>query len=372
MSAPITVRDITAAEHLAWLRTQPSASFLQTPAWGRVKQEWRAESIGWFEGEQLVGAALVLHRPLPRIGRTLAYLPEGPCLDWTSPRLVEHLRALRDHLKAKKAFALRMGPPVATHRWYATTIKAAIADPRTHRYDEATPDVVEPVGTAVVDLLRRLGFRHLAPDEGFSAGQPEYVFQVPLAGRTEQDVLKGMNQLWRRNIKKTAKNGVTVRVGDGADVPAFHKVYLETAERDGFTPRGLEYFERMYAEMSAEDPDRIRVYLAEHEGDVLAATIWIRVGGHAWYSYGASTAAKRELQASTAIQWQMMRDALAAGASVYDLRGITNTVDEQSPQFGLIRFKVGTGGEAVRLAGEWDLPLNRLLYKAFDLYMKRR
>jgi hypothetical protein len=26
----------------------------------------------------------------------------------------------------------------------------------------------------------------------------------------------------------------------------------------------------------------------------------------------------------------------------------------------------------VRLAGEWDLPLNPLLYKAFDLYMKRR
>ena len=39
---------------------------------------------------------------------------------------------------------------------------------------------------------------------------------------------------------------------------------------------------------------------------------------------------------------------------------------------GLIQFKVGTGGEAVEYAGEWDLPLNRPLYKAFDIYMKRR
>ncbi|WP_347353206.1 peptidoglycan bridge formation glycyltransferase FemA/FemB family protein [Intrasporangium sp.] len=377
MSAPttardITVREITAAEHLAWLRTQPSASFLQTPDWAQVKPDWRAESLGWFEGAALVGTALVLHRPLPRTGRTLAYLPEGPCLDWSSPRLVEHLRALRDHLKGRKAFAMRIGPPVATHRWRAATIKAGITDPEVHRYDQATPDVIEPVGTAVVALLRRLGFRHLAADEGFSAGQPEYVFQVPLAGRTEADLLAGMNQLWRRNIKKTVKNGVTVRVGDASDVPAFHALYLETAERDGFTPRGVGYFAGMYAAMSAEDPDRIRVYLAEHEGDVLAATIWVRVGEHAWYSYGASSATKREKQASTAIQWQMMRDALAAGASVYDLRGITNTLDEQSRQFGLIRFKVGTGGEAVRLVGEWDLPLNPLLYKAFDLYMKRR
>jgi hypothetical protein len=26
----------------------------------------------------------------------------------------------------------------------------------------------------------------------------------------------------------------------------------------------------------------------------------------------------------------------------------------------------------VEYLGEWDLPLNHLLYKAFDLYMKRR
>ncbi|WP_353509473.1 peptidoglycan bridge formation glycyltransferase FemA/FemB family protein [Intrasporangium sp.] len=371
-SAPISIRDITDEEHRRWLRDQPSASFLQTPAWGQVKTDWRAESVGWFDGDVMVGAALVLHRSLPRIGRSLAYIPEGPCIDWGSPRLVELLKVLRDHLKANGAFALRLGPPVQTHRWQAPTIKAAIADPATRRYDEATPDVVEPLGTTVVATLRRLGFRHLAADDGFLAGQPEYVFQIPLADRTEADLLSGMNQLWRRNIKKTERNGVVVRVGDASDLTTFHRLYLETAERDSFTPRGLEYFERMYRVMSAEDPDRIHVYLAEHGDDVLAATIYIRVGQHAWYSYGASTAAKRELQGSTAIQWRMMRDALAAGATVYDLRGITNTVAEDNPHIGLIRFKVGTGGEAVRLAGEWDLPLNRALYTAFSLYLKVR
>ncbi len=39
---------------------------------------------------------------------------------------------------------------------------------------------------------------------------------------------------------------------------------------------------------------------------------------------------------------------------------------------GLIQFKVGTGGEAVEYAGEWDLPLNPLVYRAFSLYMQRR
>jgi vancomycin resistance protein VanK len=68
----------------------------------------------------------------------------------------------------------------------------------------------------------------------------------------------------------------------------------------------------------------------------------------------------------------MIRDALATGASVYDLRGITDTVDPDDPHVGLIQFKVGTGGEAVEYAGEWDMPLNPLVYKAFSLYMSRR
>jgi lipid II:glycine glycyltransferase (peptidoglycan interpeptide bridge formation enzyme) len=184
--------------------------------------------------------------------------------------------------------------------------------------------------------------------------------------------LKGFNQLWRRNIKKSEKLGVTVRQGAADDLPAFHALYLETAERDHFTGRPLSYFQRMWEAMRAEDPDRIRLYLAEHEGDLVAATTMVRVGQHAWYSYGASSTAKRDVRGSNAVQWAMLRDALAAGAEVYDLRGITDTLDHDDPHVGLIQFKVGTGGQAVEYAGEWDMPVNPLLYKAFSVYMQRR
>ena len=73
----------------------------------------------------------------------------------------------------------------------------------------------------------------------------------------------------------------------------------------------------------------------------------VRVNRHAWYSYGASTTHKRDVRGSNAIQWQMMRDALAAGATVYDMRGITDTVESDDPHAGLLQFKVGTGGQAV-------------------------
>jgi lipid II:glycine glycyltransferase (peptidoglycan interpeptide bridge formation enzyme) len=368
----IVVRAISTEEHRAFIDAQPSASFLQTPAWGELKQEWRRESIGWFRGVNLVGVGLVLYRQLPKVKRYLAYLPEGPVLDWAADDLAEWLPPMVEHLRGQDAFGIRMGPPVVTRAWDAETVKRAIADPGHARLSDVPADRRDDVGGQVQAALRSQGWKPVLADHGFTAGQPQYVFQIPLADRTEDDILKGMNQLWRRNIKKAQKAGVHVTQGKAEDLADFHELYVETARRDGFTPRPLSYFQLMFDVMLAEHDDRIRLYLAHHEGDLVAATTWVRVGGHTWYSYGASSTAKRDVRGSNAIQWQMIQDALAVGADVYDLRGITDTLDENDPHIGLIQFKVGTGGEAVEYVGEWDLPVNRLVYKAFDLYMKRR
>ncbi|MBO0841726.1 MAG: peptidoglycan bridge formation glycyltransferase FemA/FemB family protein [Nocardioides sp.] len=385
----LTVRPITAAEHLAFIEKQQSVSFLQTPAWARVKTEWRSESVGWFDsyrGGAVVGAALVLHRPVPKLPRyTLAYLPEGPVIDWSGD-LEPWLSPLATYLKSNGAFGIRIGPPVATALWSAAQVKDGITDDATQRLSHLTPTHRDAAGARVVSQLRRMDWRLQSPEDGFGAGQPQYTFEVPLVhpdGRqkTEDEVLKGMNQLWRRNIKKATKMGVEVSVATpakpaegsfDADLSAFHGLYVHTAERDHFTPRGRRYFETMFAAMSAEDPERIKLFLARHEGDLVAATILVRVGRHAWYSYGASSTEKRDVRGSNALQWAMIQDSLASGAAVYDLRGITPTLSADDSHVGLIQFKVGTGGQAVEYAGEWDLPLNKALYSAFDLYMKRR
>jgi len=252
-----------------------------------------------------------------------------------------------------------------------------VADESVQRLGEVPPSERSQAGARVVSQLQELGWRPQQVEGGFAAGQPQYNFQIPLrdaegAPRTEGDVLAGMNQQWRRNIKKATKAGVEVTHGTPADLPAFHELYAHTAERDHFTPRPLSYFQTMFTALLAEEPDRIRLYLARHEGDLVAATVWVRVGGHTWYSYGASSTEKRDVRGSNAVQWAMISDSLAAGAGVYDLRGITDTLDPDDSHVGLIQFKVGTGGEAVEYAGEWDLPLNPVVYKAFSLYMSRR
>ena len=375
------VRRISDQTHLRYIADRPSVSFLQTPAWGRVKADWEAHSIGWHdEAGDVHGAGLVLLRRLPGlprgVPRHLAYLPEGPDLPWAAAvsegRLDDWLDPLRRYLRTQDVFAVRLGPPVAVRGWDTRTLKAALAGGGTSRLDDLEPTWADDAARTIGPALMARGWTPETDGDGFALGQPRHVFQLPLAGRSEDEVFSGFNQLWRRNIRKAAKAGVDVTLGDRSDLPAFHTLYTETAHRDRFTPRPLSYFTGMWDAMAAEDPDRLRLYRARHEDDLVAATTMVRVGTHSWYSYGASSTAKREVRGSNAVQWRMITDSLAAGADVYDLRGITATLDPDDPHVGLIQFKLGTGGQAVEYPGEWTLPLNRAIHRAFTLYLRRR
>lgn len=381
----LAVRAITAAQHRDWVAQQSSVSFLQLPEWGEVKVGWRSESLGWFDGSHLVGTGLVLYRPVPGYARrSLAYLPEGPAIDWlreSHPHLTisDWLEPLLRHCRRNGAFQVKIGAPVATRRWQADTVKQAMAAvteaaagaPR--RISNVLADWHSLPAAQLVDRLKASGWTQPSSDgAGFGDVQPRYVFQVDLADRTTDDVFAGFNQLWRRNVRKAEKAGVKVRRGTFDDLAAFHEVYVETAQRDRFTPRGLAYFQRMWTSLNSADPDRLSLYLAEVDGHVAAATLMVVVGDHAWYSYGASTTADRDVRPSNALQWRMITDAIEFGCRVYDLRGIADTLDPSDHLYGLVQFKVGTGGFVQEYAGEWDHVLRPVWAKAYDVVQSRR
>ncbi|MDR1150865.1 MAG: aminoacyltransferase [Bifidobacteriaceae bacterium] len=381
---PLTARPIDSREHLAWIACHGPVSFMQTPAWGLVKSEWRRESVGIFDAGRMVGAVLMLMRPVP-VGRAvLAYVPECPLIPApepappsphaadgaTSPALaIEALAALADLAASRHAFALTVGPTLWWRRWHAATIKAALAGSAA-RFGDVPPDEVNPLGDDLAAALAAAGWSPPVARSGFGLGQPDFVFQLPLAGATEPAVLAGFNQLWRRNIRKAHGAGVHVRTGTREDMAAFHQLYVETARRDQFTPRPLAYFERMWDAEANEAGSRIALYLAHHEDDLVASTIALRVPGHTWYVYGASSTAKREVRGSNAIQWEMVRDAIGHGDAVYDMRGITDTLDAADPHVGLIQFKVGTGGRAQQYLGEWTYAIRPTAYRAFQYTMR--
>ncbi|MGW1179918.1 lipid II:glycine glycyltransferase FemX [Streptomyces drozdowiczii] len=372
----LRIHGLTADEHRAHLATRAEAGFLQYPSWAAVKEGWSSERLGWREdGGELSGSALVLYRQFPGTRKYFAYLPEGPVADWADPDMDRWLRPLLAHLRAAGAFAVRMGPSPAYRRWDGARLKAATGPGRT--VGDVLASEVDPLGAAVADRLRARGWRRCGGDGDDADAQPRYVFRVPLAGRTTEDLWSGLNQEWRRNVRRARKAGVRIVTGSAAELPEFHRLLRITEERDGFRlGRSLAYYQRQYAALNAEAPGRMKLCLAVHDGEILAAHTVISTGRRVWYQTGASADHRREVRPSNALQWRMMCDARDAGAEVYDMRGVSSTLDPGDRPFGLLRWKLGTGGQVVETLGEWETSVggaaNNALYRAFQAYLARR
>ncbi|MFI7399795.1 lipid II:glycine glycyltransferase FemX [Streptomyces sp. NPDC049541] len=375
MTSPY-VREITREEHLAQLRQHPDASHLQIPEWGDVKPDWQAESIGWFEGSTMAAAALVLYRPLPGTRRCLAYLPDGPTIDWHHPRLERLLDPLVAHVEERGAFSLRIGPPLVVRHWEAAGVAAGIADPDVRHLHDLPADGLDAYALDVAERLGRLGWRRCEEDEGsgFGLGQPRYGCHIPLAGRSVDELRGALAPHWEQSLRTSELGRVRVGWGAAADLPEFHRLYTATAGRDGFKSRPPDYFRRMWKALNAEDEDRLRLYLAEYDGEVLSAALMINVGSRAWHSYAASGRRGRELRPSSALLWRMLCDARAAGATTYDLRSVTPVLTGNR-LLNRLRFKTGAGGRAVEYLGEWELPVGsrgKVLQRALGAYLGRR
>ncbi|MFD9792279.1 lipid II:glycine glycyltransferase FemX [Streptomyces sp. NPDC059070] len=372
----LRLRGLSLAEYRSFLATRSGVSFLQQPSWADVKDQWSSETVGWHrDSGELAGAALVLYRQFPGTRKYFAYLPEGPVADWADPEIDRWLGPLLRHLRRAGAFAVRIGPSPAYRRWSAPLLKSATGPGR--QIGDVLASEVDPLGTAVADRLRSRGWRRCGGDDGDADAQPRHVFQVSLAGRSADELWSGLNQEWRRNVRAAKKAGVEVVIGGAADLPEFYRLLRITEERDGFRlGRSLAYYERQYAVLNEEHPGRMRLYLALHRGEVLAAHTMITVGDRVWYQTGASADHRREVRPSNALQWQMLLDAHALGAQVYDMRGVPSTLDPDDRPFGLLRWKLGTGGQVVETLGEWETPMqgtaNHALYRAFQAYLARR
>ena len=283
------------------------------------------------------------------------------------------------HLKGQGAFGVRMGPPVVTRRW---TRRAGQGGHRRRRRTpprRPAPAERDAAGARVVVPAARARLA-AAGGRGRLRGRPAAV-HLPGPARRRRRHAPHRGRRPRRD-----EPAVAAQHQEGRQGRASWSTRRRRATRPQGVPRPLRPHRRarpLHAAAAGLLPDHVRRALRAEDPDRIRSTwpatraTWSpprsRSGSarHAWYSYGASSTEKREVRGSNAVQWAMIRDALAAGADVYDLRGITDTLDADDPHVGLIQFKVGTGGEAVEYAGEWDLPLNRPLYKAFDALHER-
>lgn len=320
----------------------PDPHPLQSWQWGEFKSRWGwsatplALQVRDVPEEHPPAAALLLKRAIPRTSISVLYVPKGPLLDFNNAALRRVVLAQLESIARKqKAAFIKIDPDVVLS-WGLEGNRRS------------------PIGTKFVEELKARGWR-------FSDDQIQFRNTVELSlGRSEEEILKAMKQKSRYNIRLATRKGVVVRPGTAADFYVIANMYMETAKRDGFAVRPIDYYLDIWK--TFYDDGMAQPFIAEYEGQPLAAVIVVHHGGKAIYMYGASTERERKRMPNYLLQWEAICWAKRQGLEIYDFWGAPDEFTESDPLWGVWRFKAGFNGQVVRHIGAWDYPARPFWY----------
>ena len=318
-------------EYKKFLEGHERCNFQQSLEWAEIKKpNWKPEVIlAEDDDKNIIGSLCVWIRKMPIFGNIM-YASRGPVCDIHDISVMKQLTdGAKEVAKKYNAIGLRIEPDV-------------------EKDDQAFRDIVINLGYKIKDDAKDF------KDEI----QPRFVFRLDIKDKTEEEIMAGFHQKWRYNIRLAGRKGVTVKEGTREDLKDFHKIMIETGNRDGFITRPLSYFEKMYDNMVPEG--HMKLLMAYYEGKPISGVIPIFYGNKTWYLYGASSNQHRNLMPNYLLQWEMIKMAIARHDDVYDFRGVSGVVDESHPQYGLYRFKKGFGATFTEFIGEVYIPFKPL------------
>ncbi len=307
--------------------------FLQSWEWGELQEALGRKIVRMQTARSL---ALCIEYPLPRNMRYV-YAPRSPLLaEISSGALAECLAEIKKHTEGISPLFLRIEPSL-----------------------ENTGQNIE--------LLKRAGLKKVAPH------QPDTSRIIALTA-SKDDILSAMEAETRYAIRAAERRGVIIRILRTAEekeknFEAFWELFEETNRRRGLARHDKAYY-RGVALLGGECHSEM--FLAEHEGVVIAGAIFVYFAGRAEYLYAATRSGFGRLNAPTLIIWNAILRAKEKGCTIFDMWGISHTNERWR---GVTAFKKGFGGKEVATVGTWELPLRRgmyFLYSAARKIIKKR
>jgi len=309
-----------------FLKGVKEKTFLQSWSWGEFQEAlgekiWR---LGIYDDEKLIGVFLVV-KLTARRGRFL-FIPHGPILKTENLKLTTFIEFLKELAKKEKCSFIRISPILE----------------ETEKNEK---------------LFKSLGFRN-APLHMHA----ELTWVLNLQ-KSEEELLADMRKTTRNLVKRGEREGVEVKEGT---LDEFYALYRKTEKRQKFVAFSKKYLE---TELRAFDEDA-RIFLAIHEGTILAGAIIVFYDDTIYYHHGASL--HSQIPAAYSLQWEIIKFAKRRDLKRYNFWGVVKETDTAHPWHGLSLFKRGFGGKEWPLMHAKDLPLSYKYWISWGIERARK
>ena len=277
-----------------------------------------------YEQKKIVGAYAGVVETAKR--GTYMAIAGGPIMDWGNKRLARDVFSdIRREATRRKCVFVRVRPQLE-------------------------------LSDKSLDLMRELGLERA----------PMYL-SVEFAGvldlrKSEEEILAGASQGFRRKLRKALKNEIeiTAETGDEA-ITEFCRLEKLHAERQKYVAFSSSFLKKQYEAFRKNN--EVIIYTARKDGETLAQNFMIFYGPEASYHYGVSSELGTKYSAAPLLHMEAMKEARKRGCIRYNLWGIVEP-DEKSHRFyGVSEFKRSFGCEELRYTPAHDMILKPLKYQ---------
>lgn len=313
-----------------FVKSHPESNFLQS--WDfyefHIKRGKKVVRRLVREGEKIVGAYAGVVETAKR-GRYLA-IAGGPILDWKKRALVNMVFSdIRTQGMKEGCVFVRVRPQLELSK-------------------------------KSLGLMQELGLKRA----------PMYL-SVEFAGvldlsKSEEEILAGASQGFRRKLRKAAKNDIEITADTlDASIDEFCRLEKLHAERQQYVAFSESFLRKQFE--AFREGGEILIYTAKKDGETLAQNFMVFYGPEASYHYGVSSELGTKYSAAPLLHMEAMKEARTRGCIRYNLWGIVEPDEKEHRFYGVSEFKRSFGCEELRYTPAHDMILKPAKYQLTKL-----
>lgn len=396
------IDQLSCEENDEFVKAHSLCNLLQSASWATIKSNWDHCYTGVKKDGKLVATAMILIKRLP-LGFTLFYIPRGPIMDYTDQALTAFmLKELKKLAKKHHCLYIKIDPYILKNQY------------RIEEANEATRDECKQI----MNSLRACGAIH----QGFtkdimSTIQPRYQANVYADEHFEENLPRHTKRL----VKDSLKRNVEVVMGGSEFVKEFAQVVAKTENRKKIALRNEAYFKKLtdtygddakiflakvnikqlvekiqtaldemskeYNELPANQVKKRRrleeqlgylnkdlseaLIIADtvdqQEEIVIAGCLSVKFGPTMEMLYAGMDERFKKFMPQYNIYVKQMKWAFENGCHWCNMGGVEGSLDD-----GLTKFKSNFNPLIDETIGEFDIPVNKLLYKASEMAYQLR
>lgn len=369
-------------------------NLLQSYEWAAIKNNWDHIYTGIYdENHHLTATGLVLIKELP-MHFTMFYIPRGPIMDYTNKRLVRYyFSELKRIAKKRHCLFIKMDPAIL---WAKYRIGA---EPKE-----------EKEGKIIKTNLEDIGAMHQGFVKDFASSiQPRYNMCVD----GDEFSLDNLTKKGRKNIKQALKQQLDIVIGKKELLDDFTTVMEYTEKRKDIELRSKEYYKKLletypddgfiicaYLNIQKQFEEEVRIldqvkedlahcpenakkkrFTLEEKlrsvqnkiksleedrknyGDrtVVCGTLTITWGRTSEILYAGMNEHFRKYCATYLTWYKTMEECFRRGCETCNMGGIEGNLTG-----GLVDYKSAFSPYIYEYLGEFDLPVNKLLFQASE------